>query len=35
MGHCYRLKRGDPATIGSGRYKGHTGVVDSADMDGD
>ena len=30
MGHYYGFKRGDPVTIVSGRYKGHTGVVDSA-----
>jgi len=30
MGHYYRFKRGDAVTIISGRYKGHTGVVDSA-----
>ena len=30
MGHYYRFKRGDPVTILSGRYKGHTGLVDSA-----
>jgi len=30
MGHFYRFKRGDLVTIVSGRYKGHTGVVDSA-----
>ena len=30
MSHFYRFKRGDPVTIVSGRYKGHTAVVDSA-----
>ena len=30
MGHYYRFKRGDLVSIISGRYKGHTGVVDSA-----
>ena len=30
MGHYYRFKRGDVVTIVSGRFKGHTGVVDSA-----
>ena len=30
MGHYYRFKRGDAVTIISGRYKGYTGVVDSA-----
>ncbi len=30
MGHYYCYKRGDPVTIVSGRYKGCTGLVDSA-----
>ena len=30
MGHYYSFKRGDVVTIVSGRYKGHTGLVDSA-----
>ena len=30
MSHYYRFKRDDPVIIGSGRYKGHTGVVGSA-----
>ena len=30
VGHYYRFKRGDRVTIVSGRYKGHTAVVDSA-----
>ena len=30
MGHYYRFKRGDLVTVVSGRFKGHTGVVDSA-----
>ncbi len=30
MGHFYRFKRGDPVTIVSGRYRGCTGLVDSA-----
>ena len=30
MGHFYHFKRGDPVTIVSGRYKGCTGLVDSA-----
>jgi ribosomal protein L24 len=30
MGHHYHFKRGDPVIIVSGRYKGCTGVVDSA-----
>ena len=30
MGHYYRFKRGDAVTIVSGRYQGHTGLVDSA-----
>lgn len=30
MGHYHRFKRGDPVTIVSGHYEGHTGVVDSA-----
>ena len=29
MGHKYHFKRGDPVTIASGRYQGHTGAVDS------
>ena len=29
VSHNYSFKRGDPVTIVSGRYKGHTGVVDS------
>ena len=29
MGHYYHFKRGDPVSIVSGRYMGHTGVVDS------
>ena len=30
MGHYYHFKRGDVVAIVSGRYKGRTGVVDSA-----
>ena len=30
VSHNYSFKRGDPVTIVSGRYKRHTGVVDSA-----
>ena len=30
MGHYYRFKRGDRVTILWGRFKGATGVVDSA-----
>jgi hypothetical protein len=30
MGHYYHFKRGDPVTIVSGRYRGCTGLVDSA-----
>ena len=30
MGHYYHFKRGEPVTIVSGRYKGCTGLVDSA-----
>ena len=30
MGHYYYFSRGDAVTITSGRYKGHTAVVDSA-----
>ncbi len=30
MGYYYRFGRGDPVTITSGRYQGHTGVVSSA-----
>ena len=30
MGHCYRFKRGDRVYILWGRYKGTTGVIDSA-----
>ena len=34
MSHYYRFKRGDPVKITSGRYKGHTGAVDSAVFQG-
>ena len=30
MGHYYHFKRGDRVTIVSGRYRGCTGLVDSA-----
>ena len=30
VSHYYQFKRGAPVTVVSGRYKGHTGVVDSA-----
>lgn len=30
MGHYYGYKRGDRVTITSGRYKGSTGIIDSA-----
>ena len=30
VSHRYQFKRGDPVIIVSGRYEGHTGVVDSA-----
>ncbi len=30
VGHYYGFKRGDPVTLISGRYKGHTDVVASA-----
>ena len=30
VSNYYRFKRGDPVTVVSGRYKGHSGVVDSA-----